>query len=87
MFRCLFSFSELNVENVHKIVSELNNSRSTTLSDVLPISVNNEHWIVLGSIIAKKFNLCLRRGIFPNKSKTAKIICIHKGGAHDFNYN
>ena len=66
-----------------KTVVELNNSRSTTLCDVLSISVYKENWIAQGSVITKICNLCLRSGIVPNRLKTAKTTCIHKGGAHD----
>ena len=31
--------------------------------------------------------ICLRRGKFPGGLKTAKTICVHKGGAHDAIYN
>ena len=34
-----FSFPEIDVENVHKVVAELNNSHSTTPFDFLSISV------------------------------------------------
>ena len=78
-----FKFSEVSVEKLHKTVNELNNSHSTTMLDIVPICVYKEYWSALGPAITKICNLCLRRGIFPNKLKTAKIICIHKGGAHD----
>ena len=48
-----------------------------------PISVCKECWIKLGLVKSKLCNPCLRESIFPKRLRTAKIICEHKGGAHD----
>ena len=55
-------FSEFDVENVHKIVAQLNNSRSTTFFDVFPISVYKENWMALGSVITKIYKPMFRTG-------------------------
>ena len=77
-----FTFSEISLYDMGILIQGLNCSVSTTKYDIIPISIYKNYFNILGPYITKICNMSITSGVYPSRLKTAKLICIHKGGDH-----
>ena len=73
----LFFFKKATLEEVVKVIRNLNIRKSCQTTDILTkiIKLNSD---TLAKFIYKHFNYCIDRGEFPNELKHAEIVPVHK---------
>ena len=69
-----FEDSEFLTEDLNKIISELNNNKSTNFSPKVLKKVSS----IISPFLIKLFNKCYDQGYFPFELKTGKVIPIFK---------
>ena len=72
---------ETNAEEVAKIITNLENKKSTGHDDITVKFIKISS-IYISELLARVINISIKTGIYPDQLKIAKVIPIYKKGNH-----
>lgn len=72
-----FFFDEFSALEIHKLITSLKTSNSSSIDQVSSFVLKNIS-LQISDVLCYIFNVCVRKGIFPESLKTAVIIPLHK---------
>ena len=72
---CVFSFSEIDIGKVRRLLNQINTKKSPGPGNLLKIAAD-----ILAPSLTKIFNKSLSTGIYPNDWKLARVVPVFKSG-------
>ena len=72
-----FTFKKGDKEQISTAIKRLDSEKVSKLNDI-PLRIIKEFSDIFGGFLAKNFNECLGKGLFPDELKRAEVVQVYK---------